>query len=79
MPIKFLVLGFFIGEGVGKCRFYFYGLGDFSEHCKVLELSAVKELEMFHEKVSGAVEISITGGFLLCCAMAERATKQTLP
>ena len=33
MSIKFLVLGggaFWVGGG-GKCRFYFYGRGDFSE------------------------------------------------
>ena len=35
MPIKFLVLGGGIlgFVGGGKCRFYFYGRGDFSELC----------------------------------------------
>ena len=34
MPIKFLVLGggvFWVLGGGGKCRFIFYGRGDFSE------------------------------------------------
>ena len=33
MSIKFLVLGggFRVGGGGGKCRFYFYGRGDFSD------------------------------------------------
>ena len=40
MSIKFLVLGGgvfgVIGEWGGKCRFYFYGRGDFSESFKVI-------------------------------------------
>ena len=35
MSIKFLVLGGggYFGFGGGKCRFYFYGRGDFSDLC----------------------------------------------
>ena len=35
MSIKFLVLGGgILGLGGGKCRFYFYGRGDFSDFNK---------------------------------------------
>ena len=40
MSIKFLVLGgggvFWVWGGGGKCRFYFYGRGDFSEFWSLL-------------------------------------------